>query len=44
MVDNMAKKGIYGNWTGILNGSWSVGMKVDLRMMIVIFGASGIYG
>jgi hypothetical protein len=43
MVSNMAK-GIYGCWTGILNDSWSVGTKVDLRMMIVMFGVSGMYG
>jgi hypothetical protein len=43
MVGNMAK-GICGSWTGILNGSWSVDTKVDLKMMIVMFGANGMYG
>jgi hypothetical protein len=43
MVGNMAK-GICGSWTDILNRSWSAGTKVDLRMMIVMFGVNGIYG
>jgi hypothetical protein len=43
MVGNMAK-GIYGSWLGILNESWSVGTKVDLRMMIAMFRASGMCG
>jgi hypothetical protein len=37
-------KGICGSWTGILNECWSVGTKVDVRTMIVMFGASGMYG
>jgi hypothetical protein len=36
MVGNMVK-GICGSW------SWSAGTKVDLRMMIVMFGVNGIY-
>jgi hypothetical protein len=43
VVGNMAK-GIYGNWTGTLNGSWSVGTKGGMKMMIVIVVASGMYG
>jgi hypothetical protein len=43
MVGNMVTN-ICGCWIGILNGSWSVGMKVDLRMMIAMFSASGMYG
>jgi hypothetical protein len=42
MVGNMAK-GIYGSWTSILNGSWSVGTKVDLMMMIAMFHDSEMY-
>jgi hypothetical protein len=43
MAGNMAK-GIYVSWTGILNGNYSVDTKVDLRMMIAMFGASGMCG
>jgi hypothetical protein len=43
MPGNMSKA-IYGSWTGILNGSLSAGMKVDLRRMIAIFCASGMCG
>jgi hypothetical protein len=37
-------KGIYGNWIGIQNGCWSVGMEVGVMMMIVILDASRMYG
>jgi hypothetical protein len=43
VVGNMAK-GIYGNWMGTLNGSWSVGMKSGMKMMIAIVVTSGMYG
>jgi hypothetical protein len=43
MVCNMVK-GICGSWTSILNGSRSVCAKVDLRRMIAMFGANGMYG
>jgi hypothetical protein len=43
MVGSMAK-GIYGNWIGTLNGSWSVGVKGGARMMTMMVGASGMYG
>jgi hypothetical protein len=42
MVGNMAK-GIYGNWAGTLNWSWSVGTEGSMRMMIVMAGASAMY-
>jgi hypothetical protein len=37
-------KGICGNWIGIRNGCWSVGMKVGVMMTIAMLGASGMYG
>jgi hypothetical protein len=37
-------KGICGSWISILNVSWSAGMKVSLRRMIAMLGASGICG
>jgi hypothetical protein len=43
MVGNMAK-GIYGSWISTLNESWSVGSKGNVRMMIAMVGASGMYG
>jgi hypothetical protein len=43
MVGNMVK-GICGNWIGIQNRCWSVGTKVDVRMMIAMLGASGMCG
>jgi hypothetical protein len=43
MAGNMVK-GIHGSWTRILDGSWSVGTKVELRMIIVMFGASWMCG
>jgi hypothetical protein len=42
MVGSMAK-GICGNLIGTLNGSWSVGMKDDMRIMIKMAGASVMY-
>jgi hypothetical protein len=43
MIGNMVM-GIYGSWTSILNGSWSVGTTVDLRRRIAMSGASGMCG
>jgi hypothetical protein len=37
-------KDICGNWIGIRNGCWSVGMKVGVTISIAMLGASGVYG
>jgi hypothetical protein len=36
--------GIFGNWVGILSDGSNFDTKVDLRMMIMMVGASEIYG
>jgi hypothetical protein len=43
MASNMVK-GIYSSWTGILNGSWSAGTRVDLSRRIAMFGVSEMCG
>jgi hypothetical protein len=37
-------KDICGNWTGIRNRCWGVGMKVGLRMMTMMLDVSEMYG
>jgi hypothetical protein len=39
MVGNMMK-GICGNWTGTLVGSWSVDMMCGMKLMVVMAGAN----
>jgi hypothetical protein len=43
IVGNLAV-GVCSNWIGILNENWGVDTKVDLRIMIAMFGASGMCG
>jgi hypothetical protein len=43
MAGSMAKD-ICGNWIGIQNKCWGVDMKVGVRMMIAMLGASKMYG
>jgi hypothetical protein len=43
MVGNMVK-GICDNWTGTLNGSWSIDTKGGTKLMIAMVGAILMYG
>jgi hypothetical protein len=43
MAGSMAKD-ICGNWISIRNECWGVGMKVGLRMMILMLDAGEMYG